>query len=206
MVAGHSNGIVALILGLSFSLSVGCTWFIERYAKIIGFIDRPNERSSHQGDIPRGAGLGILCSTLIASLILSVPYYFWISAVVIALLSFWGDKVTLSPIFRLSFQFIASFFVLAGLFSGKYPLSAEYLIIVPFSIFIVGTANYYNFMDGINGIAGITGVIGFGLLAFYASISRAEHWLIILPVCMSLSCLGFLPFNIPKAKVFMGDW
>jgi len=60
-------------------------------------------------------------------------------------------------------------------------------------------------MDGINGIAGITGVIGFGLLAFYASNFGADHCFIILSICMSLSCLGFLPFNMPNAKVFMGD-
>ena len=69
----------------------------------------------------------------------------------------------------------------------------------------MGTANYYNFMDGINGIAGITAVVGFGLLAFYASTSGAEHSFVILSICIALSCLGFLPFNMPKARVFMGD-
>lgn len=70
------------------------------------------------------------------------------------------------------------------------------------TLYVTGTANHYNFMDGINGIAG---VVAFGLLAFYASNSGVEHCFVVLSICMSLSCLGFLPFNMPKAKVFMGD-
>ena len=72
-------------------------------------------------------------------------------------------------------------------------------------VFIVGTANFYNFMDGINGISGITGIIGFGMIAFYALYFGNSSHLSTLAICMSISCVGFLPFNVPKAKVFMGD-
>ena len=82
---------------------------------------------------------------------------------------------------------------------------ASYALIPFLLIFIVGTANFYNFMDGINGIAGITGVIGFGMLAFYASNFTNNLHLSALAICMSISCIGFLPFNIPRASVFMGD-
>jgi len=60
-------------------------------------------------------------------------------------------------------------------------------------------------MDGINGIAGITGIIGFGLIGFYALIFENSSSLSTLAICMSLSCMGFLPFNVVRAKVFMGD-
>jgi Fuc2NAc and GlcNAc transferase len=73
------------------------------------------------------------------------------------------------------------------------------------AVFIVGTVNYYNFMDGINGIAGITGVVGFGLLGWFAAVEGADPGIIALCVCLGLACLGFLPFNMPKARVFMGD-
>jgi Fuc2NAc and GlcNAc transferase len=73
------------------------------------------------------------------------------------------------------------------------------------SVFIVGTANYYNFMDGINGIASITGAIGFGLLSFYSYSFIENPTMAILSLCLSLCCLGFLPFNFPRARVFMGD-
>ena len=73
------------------------------------------------------------------------------------------------------------------------------------TVFIVGTGNFYNFMDGINGIAGITGIIGFGLLSGYIFMHDGHAVLSTLALCMSLSCLGFLPLNMPTAKVFMGD-
>jgi len=69
----------------------------------------------------------------------------------------------------------------------------------------VGTANYYNFMDGINGIAGITGLLGFALLAAYVNLIEGSAAVKGLAVCLSLACLGFLPLNMPKARVFMGD-
>ena len=60
-------------------------------------------------------------------------------------------------------------------------------------------------MDGIDGIAGITGVVGFGLLSFFAYSSGINTPFFVLTICISLSCIGFLIFNIPKARVFMGD-
>ena len=82
---------------------------------------------------------------------------------------------------------------------------AVYTLIPLLAIFIVGTANYYNFMDGINGIAAITGLVGFGILGWFVAAEAADPKIIVMCVCMSLSCLGFLPFNVGKARVFMGD-
>ena len=76
---------------------------------------------------------------------------------------------------------------------------------------MVGTANIYKFMDGINGIAAITGIVGFGLLSLFSLIAGHDSSYGVLSVCIAISCLGFLPFNMPKAKakakakVFMGD-
>ena len=74
------------------------------------------------------------------------------------------------------------------------------------TIFIVGTANFFNFMDGINGIAGITGFIGFGFLAFYFYTNQGLSDFYIVSLVVSFFCLGFLPINMPIARVFMGDW
>lgn len=60
-------------------------------------------------------------------------------------------------------------------------------------------------MDGINGIAGITGVVAFGLLALFNLLSGGESQFTVLLLCITFSCLGFLPFNFPKPRVFMGD-
>jgi Fuc2NAc and GlcNAc transferase len=60
-------------------------------------------------------------------------------------------------------------------------------------------------MDGINGIAGLTGLVAFGLMAFFSYTMANELDVTRLSMVLSIGCLGFLPFNLPKAKVFMGD-
>jgi Fuc2NAc and GlcNAc transferase len=81
----------------------------------------------------------------------------------------------------------------------------DVLIFVVAAIYIIGTANIYNFMDGINGIAAITGIVGFGLLAFFAFNISGDRAVGVLSLGIVCACLGFLPFNFPKAKIFMGD-
>ena len=95
--------------------------------------------------------------------------------------------------------------MLAGIFQAQILEMHLILLSIPLGIFIVGTANFYNFMDGINGMAAITGIVGFGLLAFYAFSFESSMSFAALSVCLGFSCLGFLPFNMPNAKVFMGD-
>ncbi len=102
-------------------------------------------------------------------------------------------------------QFGCSVVFLAGFFVLSHFNILFFIFIIPLSVYITGTSNFYNFMDGINGIAGITGVVGFMLLAVYGHIEGIDSIYPVLAVAMAFSCLGFLPFNIPKAKVFMGD-
>jgi len=127
-----------------------------------------------------------------------------------------GDRIHISPKCRLFIQFIAAFALLSPILvsdpsSDFCPLSAAFspwirvLGCLLLSILVVGTANFYNFMDGINGIAGMTGGVGFALLGFYAFRSGSESSAVVLAICMSLACLGFLPLNVPRARVFMGD-
>ena len=138
-------------------------------------------------------------------MILHLPKAFWIPTNLLAIFSFWGDRSEISAKFRLLFQFAVSFvFLLVILWAKQSPIAACFLVI-PLAIFIVGTANYYNFMDGINGIAGIAGVVAFGLLGWFAAVEGSDPRIITLSGCMSFACLGFLPFNMPKARAFMGD-
>ena len=60
-------------------------------------------------------------------------------------------------------------------------------------------------MDGIDGIGGITGFLGFMLIAFYNNLSGMDPAYAYLSLALAFSCLGFLCFNTPRAKVFLGD-
>jgi Fuc2NAc and GlcNAc transferase len=190
---------------ISFLLGGAGAWIIVKWGIKLSLLDKPNLRSSHKIVTPKGGGIGILTAFFICSITLSIPKSFWISTLFLSVFSFWGDRSEITPKIRLLLQFSATIILLIGILMEKQSGVASYVLMPLFAIFIVGTANFYNFMDGINGIAGITGIVGFGLTAFYVSNFGNHSHLSILSVCMSISCAGFLPFNIPKARVFMGD-
>jgi Fuc2NAc and GlcNAc transferase len=140
---------------------------------------------------------------LVTAVVLDMPTAFWLSMGAMAGLSLRGDQAEISPKLRLPVQFILVAILVIGTGGGIYQDIPRIFIALFWIVFIVGTANFYNFMDGINGIAGISGAVGFGLLAFETYKDQPAVGL--LATCMTLACLGFLPFNLPRARVFMGD-
>jgi UDP-N-acetylmuramyl pentapeptide phosphotransferase/UDP-N-acetylglucosamine-1-phosphate transferase len=186
------------------SLIWGCigAWILKLVAFKWEFVDHPNRRSSHDRPTPKGGGIGILAAFIFSSFILEPPLTFWVPAAALALVSFWGDKHDLSPKIRLSLQVIAALILVKLSAVSSQPSVVLFFF---FAIYIVATANWFNFMDGINGIAGISGILGFSFLAVYNVIAGGDNRFSVLCGCIVFSCLGFLPFNFPKAKVFMGD-
>jgi Fuc2NAc and GlcNAc transferase len=194
-----------IIYILSLFLGAVGAWFMAQYGGKLGLVDRPNERSSHQNTTPKGGGIGILAGFVMVCLTLEITVALWIPAALMAILSLINDYLHLPPWLRIIFHFAFSFiFLLGGSIIG-FDQVTPYLLIMPLSIFMVGTANFYNFMDGINGIAGITGIVGFGLLAFCSYSWGANPSLFVVNIAIAVGCLGFLPFNFPRARVFMGD-
>ena len=180
-------------------------WVVARLGRRFSLLDKSNHRSSHDGVVPKGGGIGILAAFLLVSWVLQLPILFWMCVGLVSLFSLYGDRKDIPPKVRLSLQFLGSVGLLVGLFYWEGRGWPAYVLITLFSVFVVGTANYYNFMDGIDGIAGITGIVAFGLIALFGVLSGANEALLILAGCMGFACLGFLPFNMPKARVFMGD-
>jgi len=186
-------------------------WIIAKWGLKLSLLDKPNSRSSHNIPTPKGGGIGILAAFLLSSYFTGIANWFWVPAVSVSLLGLFSDRFEISPRYRLLIQFIAGMTLIY--FNLQYAQSNTSVFLTNFSIplllllsiFIVGTTNFYNFMDGINGIAGITGIVAFGLLAYYAAFSGLDAPLETLAICILLACMGFLPFNMPRAKVFMGD-
>lgn len=200
-----------MILFHAFIIVIACVlgylgaWFIGNYGIRIGIIDVPSERSSHAGIVPKGGGIGILAAFLMCGVLLKLPIFFWIPGSCLAIVSFCGDKFEIKPKYRLIIHFFCGLLFLFFHFISLNSNITQYFLVFPLAVFIAGTLNFYNFMDGINGIAGITGFIGFILLALFGLSSGTEIKYLILCCALSLACAGFLPFNIPQAKVFMGD-
>jgi Fuc2NAc and GlcNAc transferase len=190
---------------LSFFLGTAGALMISRFAGKVGLLDCPNERSSHCTPTPRGGGIGIFAAFLLSAAVAEISMAFWLPISALVFLAFCGDRIDLSPTLRLYVQlFLIAFFVVVA---RRLPTNPLWCLswVVFWTVFIVGTANFYNFMDGINGIAGITGVVGFGLMAVYILLNEGQTPPYTISMCMSLSCFGFLPMNMPKARVFMGD-
>lgn len=198
-------------LGAALLLGIFGAWLVSRHAEWLGLVDDPCERSSHVLPTPKGGGIGILAAFTVSSLLMDIPSWLLLSAVLLALVSLVGDRRELKPSLRLVIQFGAALVVLLGGYLNgaiKLFVVVDPMLALPLAlslmIFIVGTANFYNFMDGINGLAGLNGVVAFGGLALFA-LNSGEQSYGLLNLSLALACLGFLPFNLPRAKVFMGD-
>lgn len=203
-----------LLFVTSFCLGGGGAWLISRTRLRMMLMSLPDERSSHSFPIPRGGGLGIFLVVILSGLALNVPAHLLVPAIFVSAVSFYNDYHQLSVSVRLIVQFVAA---ITMLLPSLYYLMPQNLItsamftVLMFSfvvLFVVGTTNFYNFMDGINGIAGISGAVAFFLIGIFNSVQADDSYfknLSVFSFCIAFACLGFLPFNVPKARVFLGD-
>ena len=196
--------LTALTILLAILFSAISSAVISKYSFRIAAVDVPNERSSHSLPTPRGGGIGIWIALIIVGIFVTGDIYFSAILSIAGLLGLLEDRFTLSSKIRLVSQFVISFFVVS-LFSGLPPTLLTIFLYLFWLIFIVGTTNFYNFMDGIDGIAGLTGLVGFGLMAYFSYFVLNTHDVFLMSAVLAAGCLGFLPFNFLKARVFMGD-
>ncbi|WP_192859660.1 MraY family glycosyltransferase [Bradyrhizobium sp. DOA9] len=181
---------------------------LQRYA-----LARPNARSSHRIPTPQGAGIAVISATLIVALALatwgdfSIPPALVIATIVIALVGFADDIVSLPVLVRLLLQAAC---VGAVVFTApddarlvpELPLALERGLILLAGVWFV---NLVNFMDGLDlmTVAEVVPVTAaLLLLALFGELSRPAASIAI-ALCGAM--LGFAPFNRPVAKVFLGD-
>lgn len=183
-------------------VSVPCCVIVPRLLVHGGFLDMPGERSSHVRPTPKGGGVGIVLAFLAVAVAMDVPMHLWLPLCALAALSFANDLRGIAPGRRLAAQLLAAAVALGGAWCvGSVAWSG--LLLLPAVLFVVGTTNCFNFMDGINGIAGICGATALSGLIAYGVMVDAP---LLLPVAAVIGgVIGFLPFNMPRARLFMGD-
>ncbi len=195
--------VMGALLGLAL-LSAALTWAARGYALRRQLFDQPGERRSHSVATPRGGGIAIVISLLVTA---GVAMWAWpaalpsllVAALGLALVAGigWGDDHRPLPAMRrLMVHFIAAA-LLAALVRVH---GGSWLLAVLVLLFTASLINIWNFMDGINGIAASQAVVvALGLaplLPWPYSLAA---------IALGLACLGFLPFNFPRARIFMGD-
>ncbi|WP_291389336.1 glycosyltransferase family 4 protein [Acinetobacter sp.] len=200
-----------------FVLSFVLTYLMRLYALKKNIIDNPNERSSHSVPTPRGGGVAVVCSYLMALAVLIYSQQLTVhigltimaAGFVIALLGFLDDHGHINAMLRLAIHFLVAIAVVISLggfgsvavFDG---VQLGFLANIIAVLFLVWLLNLYNFMDGINGIASveaITVTASMATLYYVLNISLHSDLLWLLGAC----AFGFLLWNFPKAKIFMGD-
>lgn len=209
-------GVSLLWLGLCLLVSLAGTHILRRYALAHRVIDTPNARSSHTVPTPRGGGVAIVLSFLLA---LSLwhwqagvdPDLFWAllpGGALIAAIGFWDDHRPLSAKLRFAFHLLAAAWAMWQL--NGWPVLDFGFAVLPWGaagalaggLFIAWAINFYNFMDGIDGLAGMQAVFvagaGGGLLWLLGS-DAMPLWL------LAAAAAGFLLLNWPPARIFMGD-
>jgi len=204
------------LVGLAISWAL--TSLVRRYALATRLLDLPNERSSHTVPTPRGGGVAIVAAFVLLLLLLTVLD--WVerriaiaslgAGLVIALLGFQDDRHGLPARWRFLGHAAAAAWVLWWM--GRIPHVPMFGVPIDLSyagpalcgLYLVWMVNLFNFMDGIDGIASIEAIttsLGGAWLWWLAGSDTG--WLVAL---LLAGCVGgFLVWNFPPAKIFMGD-
>lgn len=199
-------------------MTCGLTWCFRRYALAKQLIDIPNHRSSHTIPTPRGGGVVFVLVFLLSMFILmKTNRLVWGSdssllgaLLVTAGLGFWDDRKSLPAIWRLMGQILVCLWVLID-FSPfptiqiyHYNFSFGYAYAVGVLIYLVWMLNLYNFMDGIDGLAASEAlIVCLAMSVIYGMTGHAASMASLLVLAATM--MGFLFWNFPPARIFMGD-
>ncbi len=195
------------------------TGLVRKLAMSHGVLDIPNERSSHKEATPRGGGFAIVLATvaalgaaaalgrLHADLLASLTG----GGLAVAAVGFMDDRGGVPPGIRLAVHLCAALWAVWWL-GGLPPLRVGSHVIqlgwvgYPVAVLAIAwTLNLFNFMDGIDGIAASEAVFVVGAAAFLTLCGSGSSGVSAVALALGGACIGFLLWNWPPAKIFMGD-
>jgi UDP-GlcNAc:undecaprenyl-phosphate GlcNAc-1-phosphate transferase len=205
--------------GAVFLLSAALTYVVARYVRVM---DLPNDRSSHSRPVPKSGGIAFVASFVVGSLVIYFvadvaridDRYFWgylISAVLLAIVSFVDDVTQKTFLAKVLTQVLCVSVVLAsGVIITRLAvpywgeMQLGWLGYVLTFLWILGLTNAYNFMDGLDGLAAGVAVIAAGFLCAIA-LQQKSVFVYMSSYVLLAGAAGFLIFNFPPARIFMGD-
>lgn len=207
------------LLSASFILTAVLTAILSRLPWALA---KPNERSLHQRPIPATGGLAILVAVAVTwgYVWMSSPppttlfwEPVWAAIVVVAVFSLVDDYYGLPALARLIAHCFAAYLIVVVsdfalqrmiLPGGSIWISAQWLGWVGTFLFVVWLINLYNFMDGMDGFASGMAVFGFGTFALLGVLQDSPQFAVSNGL-LAMAGAGFLLFNFPPARIFMGD-
>jgi Fuc2NAc and GlcNAc transferase len=209
---------IVLFLALLVAIVALGTGRLLSYAVSRDMIDRPGRRSSHTRPTPRGGGLAAALAWTAGLVLIGLIWGLaWEKVVglvggsLLVMTAGWlEDRRGLPPLIRLAFHLAAAIWFLGWL--GGWPV----VVVGPWrwewglwgwvagALWIVWFVNLFNFMDGIDGLAGMEVVFAAGAAGLM--LGAGGHLpLALAALSLAAAALGFLFWNFPPAKIFMGD-
>lgn len=185
------------------------TWLALRYALWRDLLDHPGERRSHHVATARGGGAAIVLAVLVAAAVLSLRHpdlrlllgAFAVGLFLVAAVGLVDDHRPLSPWLRLGIHAIAALLLAFGVLHG----TGEWLLAVIALAAAMILTNVWNFMDGINGLAATQAAIVSAAIAVTAHLWGGGAVWVWMAAGLAAACVGFLPYNFPRARIFLGD-
>lgn len=200
---------------IAFLLSTAIIPCLQR----LQVMDVPNERSSHQQPVPRAGGIVLVFVFVINTLFLytfSTPPLadtllgLLFAGVAVAAVGLYDDIKSMSPSVRFA---LYSAIVIAGIYAlgapnipfGNYLIEVQWGVYLLEFVVLLWVLNLFNFMDGIDGIASIEAISITLLGGLIIALHNPDSPMLIPLFSIAAACGGFLIWNYPPAKVFMGD-
>jgi len=194
-------------LFLTLAAAAILTWWLASGHSPLTILDHPNARSLHARAVPRSGGIAILIALGMGWAVLLARYGMppglgWIisAAALVAAVSLLDDLSGLRARTRLLVHMLAAGLILAGGLGLPWGWGGWIVSVLG----IVWMLNLFNFMDGMDGFAGGMALAGFGFLGWAGHMAGAGAYAMYCWV-IGAACLGFLVFNFPPARIFMGD-
>jgi UDP-GlcNAc:undecaprenyl-phosphate GlcNAc-1-phosphate transferase len=209
------SGFYATLFAASFASTVVLLPLMIRLARKVGFLDHPGPRKIHTAPIPYGGGIIVAAAVLVASLIASrhglppapkaFPFGIYaLGSLVILVLGLVDDRRKLSAGFKLFVQAIVAAGVAVGgerlkMFDIPFALSVAVTV-----LWILAVTNAFNLLDHMDGLSsGVALLAGSAFLA--VALQTGQPLIAAMIVPLLGACAGFLLFNFPPAKIFLGD-
>lgn len=206
----------------AFAISFAATPVVRSFAKQVGAIDVPDKkRHIHSHPIPRMGGLaifiGFLLSVLLFANITPQVRGILLGAILIVVVGAIDDVMNLNAWLKFCVQIVAAVIaVLSGviinvvsnplLITGEQAITVGILAVPVTILWIVGVTNSVNLIDGLDGLAcGVSAIASLSMLVVSMLVSDANSNVAVILAALCGGCLGFIPYNLNPAKIFMGD-
>ena len=209
---------IITLIAAAFIASLMLTGWFRKHALKQGMLDVPNERTSHSVPTPRGGGMAIVLVCSLGLIGLGVIDKLG-NGIVLALLGSGGlvagigwldDRQGVPAVWRLLVHTIAAALLLGALYltqpqlrdASAFYITVAALLIIPGLTWLL---NLYNFMDGIDGLAGFEAVSVASTAALLIFWQAPGSGLSLALLLIAAATAGFLWWNWPHARIFMGD-